>query len=235
MPAYFPRKSKLSPFAVALVPEGVFWEIVLLWLFFEKRSDIVLPMSKIRFVKSATQLSQMPEDDVPEVAFAGRSNSGKSSLINCLAGSRIAKVSGTPGKTRLLNLFDHKLGYRLVDMPGYGFAARSGAEVKSWQKMIESTLMDRENLSAVLLVMDIRRSWSQDEQMLLDLARNQDNEFLLVLTKADKLSRGAGMSARKKWSQSLGLDHVFMVSNLKRTGYDLVDEKLKELLVPEAL
>src|SRR4051812_11511852 len=130
-------------------------------------------MSKLQFLKSATKLSEFPRDERPEIAMVGRSNAGKSSVINTLAGGRLAKVSSTPGKTRLLNFFEHKEGYRVVDMPGYGFAVRSGDEVFSWRKMIESYLLERENLMGLMLIMDIRREWTDDEQMLMDLAASQ--------------------------------------------------------------
>lgn len=188
-------------------------------------------MSKLKFVKSAAQLKDFPYDHKPEIAFAGRSNAGKSSLINVLANSKIAKVSGTPGKTRLLNLFDHKDGYRIVDMPGYGYAARSGSEVKSWRQMIESFLVERENLRAILLVMDIRRSWAKDEQMLYEMAMGLGYDFSVALTKADKLSKGRANSAKLKLSQQLSVDSVFPVSCLKKTGLQSIERHLYDQLI----
>lgn len=190
-------------------------------------------MSSLRFLKSAAQITDFPDDEVPELAFAGRSNAGKSSLINLLANSRIAKVSGTPGKTRLLNLFDHRSGFRIVDMPGYGYAARSGSEMKSWGKMIEQYLRQRPNLAGIVLVMDIRRDWSEDEALLLEMAHSQEIDFYLVITKMDKLSRGRAMSARQKLIHTIGSKLVFPVSTLKREGHKVFEEALIQKYGPE--
>ena len=96
-------------------------------------------MSKVRFIQSASRFDQFPPGKMPQVAIAGRSNSGKSSFINTLARQKVAKVSGTPGKTRLLNIFDVESKFWLVDMPGYGYAARSHKERDDWEKMIEKS------------------------------------------------------------------------------------------------
>lgn len=190
-------------------------------------------MSQLKFVKSATKLSEFPFDHKPEVAFAGRSNAGKSSLINVLARSRqsMAKVSQTPGKTALLNLFDHKEGYRIVDMPGYGYASRSGKEVASWRKMIESFLLGRENLKVLLLVMDIRRDWSDEEQMLLDLAERENLQFGLILSKADKLSKSAVKIKKDKLIQQLNIDLVLPFSNQTKEGLEMLEKKLFDWLL----
>src|SRR5687768_5730395 len=97
-------------------------------------------MQKITFIKSAKVPKDFPHGSKPEVAIAGRSNAGKSSLINIMARSKVAKVSSTPGKTRLLNFFDYDNKFRLVDMPGYGFSKRSGHEQHSWEEMVEAYL-----------------------------------------------------------------------------------------------
>jgi len=183
-------------------------------------------MNKLQFVKSATKLSEFPRDHRLEIAFVGRSNAGKSSVINSLAGGRMAKVSSTPGKTRLLNLFDHKEGYRVVDMPGYGWASRGGDEMHSWRKMIESFLLERENLAGMMLIMDIRREWSDDEQMLMDLAAHRKIEFGVVLTKTDKLSKSAVMQAKNKLLQALNITAVLPMSNPKRIGAVELEELL---------
>lgn len=190
-------------------------------------------MSQLKFVKSATKLSEFPLDHKPEVAIAGRSNAGKSSLINVLARSRqpMAKVSQTPGKTALLNLFDHKEGYRVVDMPGYGYASRSGKEVASWRKMIESFLLRRENLKVLLLVMDIRRDWTDDEQMLLDLAEQENLQFALILSKADKLAKSAVKIKKDKLIQQLNVDLVLPFSNQTKEGLEMLEKKLFDWLL----
>ena len=179
---------------------------------------------KMSFVKSAVLVKDFPPQRLPEVAIAGRSNAGKSSLINAISNSKIAKVSNTPGKTRLLNFFNMGESYMLVDMPGYGFAARSNDEVNNWQEMIESYLTQRENLCGLILVMDIRRSWTPDELALKQFADHNGFPMLVVLTKADKISKNEKTKAVRDMKISCGIPHVFAVSSLQKIGYDEMEE-----------
>lgn len=185
-------------------------------------------MSSARFVKSAVLPKEYPPDRGIEIAIAGRSNAGKSSLINLMTGSRIAKVSSTPGKTRLLNFFDMSGKYLLVDMPGYGFAARSGKEMQDWHEMVESYLMSRQCLQGLILVIDIRRKWTADEELLKSFADHRGLPMVLVLTKADKLSKSEIQKAVKAMQQAAGLSQVFAVSSLKKTGHVEFEEWLFE-------
>lgn len=178
----------------------------------------------MQFVTSAANLNGCPEDAVPEVALMGRSNAGKSSLINALSSSKIAKVSGTPGKTTLLNFFNVGGKYRIVDMPGYGFASRSASEVDSWQGMIEPFLAARGNLCGLLLLIDIRREWSQDERLLLNWLRPRDLPCAIVLTKADKLTRNEINKQVQKMRKVSGVEHVFVTSSLKKAGFAELEE-----------
>lgn len=148
----------------------------------------------------------------------GRSNAGKSSLINGLANARIALVSSTPGKTRLLNFYEGPK-YRIVDMPGYGFASRSGSEQRSWQSMIETFLSSRKNLRGLLIVMDIRRDWSEDEEGLLAWIAPRELPAAIVCTKADKLSRSEVLKRIQLIRRQSGLEAVLATSALKKTGY----------------
>lgn len=145
----------------------------------------------IHFIKSAKQKKDWPTDSlVPEIALVGRSNAGKSSLLNCLAEQKeVAKVSRSPGKTRLINFFDVDSKFRFVDLPGYGFAKRSGSEMSEWKRMIETYLTERELLKAIILVKDVRRQWTNDEELIRQLAIRLDLEFLCVETKIDKLNQ----------------------------------------------
>ena len=181
------------------------------------KSGVERPALLFQFETSAVDLEGCPRDAFPEIAIVGRSNAGKSSLINALANSRIAKVSSTPGKTRLLNFYKAPR-YRLVDMPGYGFAARAGAEQYSWQRMVESFLAIRENLLGLILVMDIRRDWTDDEENLLDWLEPRELPCVVVLTKADKLSRSAMFQHVNKVKINSRIDSVFTASALKRQG-----------------
>lgn len=174
-------------------------------------------MGNVRFVQSASRFDQFPPGNSPQVAIAGRSNSGKSSFINTLARQKIAKVSGTPGKTRLLNIFDVEKKFWLVDMPGYGYAARSHKERDQWEKMIENYLMQSENLRGLILLMDIRRDWSQEESMILDFCNAMDLKVVVGLTKADKLSRSQWKSKVLRFEKDLGVP-VYALSSLKKWG-----------------
>jgi GTP-binding protein len=161
----------------------------------------------------------------PEVAVLGRSNAGKSSLINSWAQSQIAKTSSTPGKTRLINFFEGAR-YRLVDFPGYGYSARSGDEQASWGGMIESFLAARGGLKGALLLMDCRREWARDEEMLVRFLKRRACPVFAVLTKADKLKRSEEQKLRAKFEKIDGVDGVFFVSSLKRTGIEELEEQV---------
>ncbi|WP_413558462.1 ribosome biogenesis GTP-binding protein YihA/YsxC [Bdellovibrio sp. HCB209] len=183
---------------------------------------------QIRFIKSAVLEKDYPVHKKAEVAIAGRSNAGKSSFINGLATNKIAKVSSTPGKTRLLNFFDVADTFVLVDMPGYGFAARSGDEIRDWHKMIEVYLNSRESLAGLILIMDIRRSWSEDEELLRRFSEAQGFPLAVVLTKADKMSRSQMLQAIAKLKKQTGLSAVFGTSALKKTGQEEVEDYIYE-------
>lgn len=186
-------------------------------------------MSKsIQFIKSAVLAKDYPVHKKAEIAIAGRSNAGKSSFINSLCKGKIAKVSSTPGKTRLLNFFNMEDSYVLVDMPGYGFAARSVDEIAEWNQMIETYLMTRENVCGLLLVMDIRRSWTPEEELLKKFSDEKGFPLAVVLTKADKMSRSQMLQAVAKVKKDSGLSAVFPVSSLKKEGQDKVEEYVYE-------
>lgn len=187
----------------------------------------VMP-NTIQFIKSAVLAKDYPSHKMAEVAIAGRSNAGKSSFINALTRNKVAKVSSTPGKTRLLNFFNMEDSYVLVDMPGYGFAARSNAEVQEWHQMIEAYLLGREQLVGLILIMDIRREWSEEEELLKRFSDERGFPLAVVLTKADKLSRNQMLSAAMKMKKVSGLSAVFPVSSLKKTGQDEVESYVFE-------
>lgn len=171
------------------------------------------------FLTSAADLGGCPSDWVPEIALAGRSNAGKSSFINALANSKIARVSSTPGKTTLLNFYQSSSGYRLVDMPGYGYAKRGGDQRDGWASMIEPYLAARGNLAGALILLDVRRPWSDEETLLARWLRPLGLPAAAVLTKADKVSRSEAASALARAQRDSGLERAFVTSALKKTGF----------------
>ncbi len=157
------------------------------------------------FIKSAVKPDQYPKTLMPEIAFAGRSNVGKSSLINTLLGRRkLAQTSATPGKTRLINFFIVNDRISVVDLPGYGFAKVSRAEQETWGPMIETYLRERENLRLVVSILDVRHDPTQQDRDLIEWLRHYGRSYLVVLTKSDKLSRGQTLQRRKQIMACLG-------------------------------
>lgn len=141
-------------------------------------------------LKTAVRYDQYPPPDMPEIALVGRSNVGKSSLINCLTNRKnLARTSSTPGKTATINFYSIGDRYRLVDLPGYGYAKRSKEERESWGRMIEGYLAKRENLVRVIQLVDARHKPTADDKMMLDWINNYGYEPLLVATKLDKLKK----------------------------------------------
>lgn len=185
-------------------------------------------LKSIKFIKSAVLPQDYPVSQKPEVAIAGRSNAGKSSFINALGSNKIAKVSSTPGKTRLLNFFTMGESYNLVDMPGYGFAARSNDEVVEWRQMIEDYLLGRENLRGLILIMDGRRDWSEDEELLKRFSEERQFPIAVVLTKADKMTRNEINAAVAKIKRSSGMSAVFATSALKKQGQEEIERYVYE-------
>lgn len=138
-----------------------------------------------------TRIEALPPADVPEIAFAGRSNVGKSSLLNALTGRKsLARTSNTPGRTRELNFFSLTTGLRLVDLPGYGYARVSRTEVDAWTELLKAYLAGRPNLKRVLLMIDSRHGLKPSDLEMMDLFDEAAVVYQIVLTKVDKLSSG---------------------------------------------
>ncbi len=173
----------------------------------------------VRFLKSGTSPRHYPPPDLPEIAFAGRSNVGKSSLINALVNRKgLAKTSNTPGRTQVLNFFLVNETLYITDLPGYGYARAPEAVRRSWGPMVETYLRERKNLRAVLLLLDIRREPNDDDLSLWEWLKTYSIPCLVVLTKADKLPRGQVAARRRAVSGLLGLDMGAVTPFSTKTG-----------------
>ena len=177
-----------------------------------------------RFLTSAAKLTQCPPDEGWEVAFAGRSNAGKSSAINSLTNNKkLAKTSKTPGRTQLINFFELSDCQRLVDLPGYGFAKVPQAVKREWTRQLENYLQKRQCLRGMILLMDVRHPLQPFDQQMLDWALTAHMPVHILLTKADKLKKGpAGNSLQKVRSQLREHEQLVSVqlfSAMKHTGH----------------
>jgi len=178
---------------------------------------------KAELAYDIARAGDLPSSLLPEVALVGRSNVGKSSLVNALLGRRqLARTSSTPGKTRRIHFYRIDDKAHLVDLPGYGYARISKSEQASWRKLVEGYLRaERKTLRSVLLLVDIRRDWRSEEEALIDWVQHQGIELRIVLTKADKLSRQAGRKRKDQLLQSVPLDAQFVTGVSARTGQGL--------------
>lgn len=177
---------------------------------------------------------QYPEDDMKEIAFAGRSNVGKSSLLNLLTGrKKLAKVSSSPGKTRTINFYEINDSFRIVDLPGYGYAKVSRSVSESWGKMMDAYFNSREGLIKVILLVDIRHEPTRQDVQMYDYLRHYGLDGIVAATKADKISKGKYQKNISLIRKTLGMkkdDLVIPVSALKRTGHDRLLDIMEELL-----
>lgn len=178
------------------------------------------------FVQSNTKIEKLPAANIPEFAFIGRSNVGKSSLINMLTGEKgLAKISSKPGKTITINHFLINDKWYLVDLPGYGFAKRARTEREKWKKMLNNYLLKRENLLYTFVLIDVRISPQQNDLEFIDWLGESQLPFILVFTKSDKLGKNAlaqQVAAYKKqllekWEE---LPEIFISSSEKALGRD---------------
>jgi GTP-binding protein len=185
------------------------------------------------FVTSAVEPSQYPPESLPEIAFGGRSNVGKSSLINVLVNRKhLVKTSSTPGRTQLINFFDINDYFTFVDLPGYGYARVPASVKKKWGPMIETYLSGRKTLKGVVVILDIRRTPREEEHNLIAWLAHYSIARILVLTKADKLSKTKQDKQRAAVARSLELDssELILFSAKSRKGREEVWQAIELLL-----
>lgn len=192
---------------------------------------------KAEFYKTAVNKSQYPEDIKPEIAFVGRSNVGKSSLINTMLNRKaIARVSSQPGKTRVINFYNINDLLYFVDLPGYGYAKVSKDEKNAWGRMIEEYLFTRESLMDVVLLVDIRHEPTSDDKLMYNWIKQSRKNVTIVATKCDKISRGQYQKHLLMIKKSLEVhneDKIVLFSSELKLGRDELWALLENMLSEE--
>ena len=192
-----------------------------------------LNYAKTHFILSAPDITHLPIDTGVEIAFAGRSNAGKSSALNTLTNQKaLARTSKTPGRTQLINLFEVEENCRLVDLPGYGYAQVPEAIKRKWQKSLGEYLQKRESLKGLVVLMDIRHPLKDLDQQMVEWAVSVNIPVMLLLTKADKLASGAQKKQVNMVKEAIlpfqGDITVAPFSSPKRVGLEALKQKLDE-------
>jgi GTP-binding protein len=180
---------------------------------------------KAQYRTTVVDLRDLPPPSLPEVAIVGRSNAGKSSLINAMLGVRVAHTSSTPGKTRGLNFIEVGERYWIVDFPGYGYAQRSGSEVRAWQALIEGYFVDRAPLRGAVLVVDGARQWTGDEDQLVQFWLAQQVPFLVAVNKVDRFNQRERAQCEKRFKE-LGPQDLHFVSAETGEGVSALEERI---------
>ncbi|HHU90287.1 MAG TPA: YihA family ribosome biogenesis GTP-binding protein [Clostridiaceae bacterium] len=189
---------------------------------------------KAEIITSAVRPAQYPNTGWPEIALAGRSNVGKSSLINSLVNRKaLARIGNTPGKTRIINFYNINDSISLVDLPGYGYAKVSQQEKMTWGRLAETYLNSRENLKMILLLVDIRHDPTPDDVIMLNYIRGSGRDYAVIATKADKIKRSMYRKHMDRIRVVLDLDNeheIIAFSSPKRMGIDEVWSKIETVL-----
>lgn len=208
-----------------------------------KRSDLLSimqnlnsnPYNQAQFLLSVNTLNQLPSDDAIEVAFAGRSNAGKSSAINTITNIKsLCRTSKTPGRTQMINYFSIDPQRHLVDLPGYGYAKVPLKVKQHWQNLLQNYLLMRSSLKGVIIIMDVRRPLTDHDTQMLQWCRKSDMPTHILLTKADKLKKGAAANTLLKVQAALNAEYpgmtVQLFSSLKKAGVNEVKKVLDNWL-----
>lgn len=190
-----------------------------------------MEIKQSEFITSAVKPEQYPDDDRIEIAFVGRSNAGKSSLINTLTNRRkLVKVSGTPGKTRLVNFFLINNEFYFVDLPGYGYAKVSKTEKQKWGQVIETYLVNRRQLKKIILLVDCRHKPTEDDKIMYNFIKHYGYDCTVVATKSDKLTRNQLNKNLAMLKAELNLekgDSLLPFSSLNRQGKEELLENIE--------
>ncbi len=186
--------------------------------------ELVLIIKSANFIISAVSPKQWPEDGLPEIVFSGKSNVGKSSLINALANrKKLAYAGSTPGKTRMINFYDINGNLRFVDLPGYGYTKASKTEAGVYSKLAQEYFEKRENIRLVVQLIDIRHDPSKDDLQMIDFLISHEFPFVLAITKSDKLSRSQVHQRASKLANSMDIspDTPFVLtSSINKLGME---------------
>lgn len=195
-----------------------------------------MEIKQSEFIISAAGRAQYPTDEMPEIAFVGRSNVGKSSIINALTNRKsLAKVGNTPGKTRLINFFLINGEFYLVDLPGYGYAKVSKVEKEKWGRLMEDYLTGREALKKVVLLVDSRHKPTEDDVLMLNWIKYHGYRVQIVATKADKLTKNELRKSHQIILKTLNIaeDELFFFSSTNKVGREDLINVLFEDIVPQ--
>jgi len=180
----------------------------------------IININNAVFVKSVMDLDELPNNSLPEIAFSGKSNVGKSSMINKLLNRKaIARISATPGKTVMLNFFDIDKKLHFVDLPGYGYAKRSNTQISQWGDIIDAYVRSRKELKLIIQLLDMRHDPTQDDMLMFQWLKSSNKKFILAATKSDKLNKSEYVK-RVETLKKITKTEVIPFSSLTGNGVD---------------
>ena len=198
-----------------------------------------MEVRKVSLAAVGVRLEQYPKDGKPEIAFVGKSNVGKSTLINSLVNRKsLARTSSSPGKTRTINFYDVEDLFYIVDLPGYGYAKAPKTEIQKWGKMIESYLLKRKTLKAICMLVDIRHKPGENDILMYKWLKHYNYDVVIIATKLDKINRSQVNSQLSMIKTSFGLDkndRLIPFSGLSKTGKEDVWLEIERLINFDAI
>ena len=186
------------------------------------------PFKNTTFLFGVTKAEKLPSDNGIEVLLSGRSNAGKSSALNSLSDNKkLARISKTPGRTTEINFFEVEDGFKLLDLPGYGFAKSGQSRRKTWGPLLEEYFKNRQCLKAVLIFMDMRPPLKPIDLEMIKLCESSNINYVAVLTKSDKVSKNISAKTIQQVSEAINAKEILAISSLNKTGF----EKLRKVLI----